>query len=48
MKIYGKKCKSPWKGKMIIFIVFLKEFDSSDYCHDKYLKAKVSFDDIYL
>lgn len=48
MKIYGKKCKSPWKGKMVIFIVFLKEFDSSDYCHDKYLKAKVSFDDIYL
>ena len=33
---------------MIIFIAFLKEFDSSDYCHDKYLKAKVSFDDIYL
>ena len=44
----GKKCKSPWKAKMIIFIVFLKKFDSSDYCHDKYLKAKVSFDDIYL
>ena len=44
----GKKSKSPWKAKMIIFIAFLNEFDSSDYCHDKYLKAKVSFDDIYL
>ena len=48
MKIYGKKMQISMESKNDYIYCFLKEFDSSDYCHDKYLKAKVNFDDIYL